>query len=315
MVRSPHLADLTKFVVIAEYLNFRAAALRLGVTPSALSHSMRQLEEHIGMPLLHRTTRSMALTDAGARLLERIRPAIEQIDNAVDGLAFERDRPFGRLKLYVSHIAATVVVAPLSRPYLSAYPDVQLDLEVGDKTIDLVGQGFSAGIGPLDRAPGDMMSVRVSGPIKMAVTGAPSYFANRAIPRKPSDLFAHSCLRVRRDPRITLDWLFDDKGKPTLVAVDGPLIINDPIFALRAAVDGLGIVYTSEAFAEPYIQSGELIRVLEDCSPSAGGQYLYYPKMRQRPAALDAFINMATTKDQRSPQPRVPNVRSLAKSR
>ena len=313
MVRSPHLADLTKFVVIAEYLSFRAAAARLGVTPSALSHSMRQLEERVGMQLLHRTTRSMSLTDAGARLLERIRPAIEQIDSAVDGLSVERRKPFGRLKLYLSRISAAAVVAPLLSRYLSAYPDVQLDLEVGETTIDLVGQGFTAGIGPLDRAPRDMMSVRVSGPIKMAVTGAPSYFANRPIPLTPSDLRAHSCLRVRRDPRITLDWLFDYEGKPTLFPVDGPLIVNDPNLGLRAALDGLGLIYTSEAFAEPYIQSGKLVRVLEESSPSTGGQYLYYPKMRQRPAALRAFINMATAKEQRNQRPRLSSSRSSAK--
>ena len=147
----------------------------------------------------------------------------------------------------------------------------------------------------------------------MAVTGAPSYFAKRPIPTRPSDLSAHSCLRVRRDPRITLDWLFDHEGKPTLFAIDGPLIVNDPGLGLRAALDGLGLIYTSEAFAEPYIQSGQLIRVLEDSSPSTGGQYLYYPKMRQRPAALRAFINMATAKGQRNQKPRLTTLRSPAK--
>jgi DNA-binding transcriptional LysR family regulator len=307
MARAPYLTDLIKFVLIAEHLSFRAAAARLGVTPSALSHSMRQLEERVGTPLLHRTTRSMSLTDAGARLLARIRPAIEQIDNAVDGLELERRKPFGRLKLYLSRLAAVAVVAPLWTRYLSAYPDVQLDLEVGEATIDLVGQGFDAGIGPLNRAPRDMMSIRVSGPVKMAVTGAPSYFAKRPIPRTPSDLRDHNCLRFRRDPSITLDWLFDHDGKPTLFATSGPLIVNDPGLGLRAALDGLGLVYTSEIFAEPYLRSGQLIRVLEECSPSTDGLYLYYPKTRQRPAALRAFINMATAKDQRNQGPRLPN--------
>ena len=314
MARIAYLADLAKFAVIAEHRSFRAAAAQLAITPSALSHSMRQLEERVGMQLLHRTTRSVTLTDAGARLLEQIKPAIERIDNAVDRLEIERRKPFGRLKLYVSYISAVAVVQPLWNRYVSAYPDVQLDMEVGERTIDLVGQGFTAGIGPLDRAPRDMMSVRVCGPIKMAVTGAPSYFANRPIPSNPSDLREHRCLRFRRDS-VILDWPFDYQGKLTQFSVDGPMIINDPNIGLRAALDGLGLIYMSEAFAEPYIQSGKLIRVLEDCSPSTRGQYLYYPKMRQRPAALRAFISMATARERRNQRPRVPSLRSLGKSR
>src|ERR1700747_836943 len=157
-----NLAELTAFVAIADRLSFRAAASQLGITPSALSHSMRQLEEHLGMRLLHRTTRSVSLTDAGRRLLDRLRPAIDQISSALEDLNQERQRPMGRLGIYAIHVAATAVVAPIWERFLSTYPEVHLELAVGQATIDIVAKGFDAGIGPRDRVPVDMIAVRVT---------------------------------------------------------------------------------------------------------------------------------------------------------
>src|SRR6267154_3094045 len=191
------LANLTAFVAVADQRSFRAAASRLGVTPSALSHSMRQLEERLEVRLLHRTTRSVSLTDAGLRLLEQLRPAINQIAGALEDLNEERERPMGRLRIYANHLAAAAVITPIWGRFLSTYPEVHLELAVGDAPIDIVAKGFDAGIGPRDRASADMIAVRVMGPMKIAVVGAPTYFARRRPPRTPEDLAQHSCVQYR----------------------------------------------------------------------------------------------------------------------
>jgi DNA-binding transcriptional LysR family regulator len=287
------LADLTTFIAVADHLSFRAAALRLGVTPSALSHSMRQLEERLGVRLLHRTTRSVSLTDAGFRLLERLRPAIDQVVGALEDLNQERDRPFGRLRIYANHIAAVTVIASVWQRFLSTYPEVHLELRVDEATVDIVAKGFDAGIGREDEAAADMIAVRVMGPMKVAVVGAPSYFARRHGPRVPDDLALHSCVQYRRGADgAVFEWPFERSGKSRKISVNGRVMVNDPDLAVRAAVDGLGITYTVESLAEPFLRSGQLVRVLEDWSPSFDGLFLYYPGRRQVPAALRALIDM-----------------------
>src|SRR6201987_4845889 len=192
------LADLTAFVAVADHLSFRRAASRLGVTPSALSHSMRQLEERLGMRLLNRTTRSVSVTDAGLRLLERLRPAISEIGGALEDLNQERQRPVGRLRIYAIHLAASAVIAPIWKRFLSTYPDVHLELAVGQATIDIVAKGFDAGIGPRDRGPADMIAVRATGPVKTAVDGAATYFGKRRPQRTRDYLARHSCVQFRQ---------------------------------------------------------------------------------------------------------------------
>src|SRR5580658_3621365 len=288
-----HLADLTAFVAIADRLSFRAAASQLGVTPSALSHAMRQLEERLGVRLLHRTTRSVSLTDAGRRLLDRLRPAIDQIADAIENLNQERQRPMGRLRIYATHMAAVTVVAPIWWRFLSTYLEVHLELAVGEAPLDIVAKGFDAGIGPHDRAPADMIAVRVMGPMKLAAVGAPTYFGRRRPPRTPDDLARHSCVQYRRaaDGDV-FAWPFKRNRKSRRISVDGRVMVDDPDLAVRAAVDGLGIAYTIEALAEPFLRSGQLVRVLENWSPSFEGLFLYYPGHRQVPAALRALIDM-----------------------
>jgi DNA-binding transcriptional LysR family regulator len=287
------LAYMIGFIAIADQRSFRAAASRLGVTPSALSHSMRLLEDRLGVRLLHRTTRSVSVTDAGLRLLEQLRPAIDQISGALEDLNQERQRPSGRLRIYAIPLAAEAVIAPIWGRFLSTYPEVRLELAVGDATIDIVAQGFDAGIGPRDRAPADMIAIRVTGPMKIAVVGAPAYFARRRPPRTPDDLARHSCVQYRRavDGGV-FKWAFKRNGKSRQISVDGRLMVNSPFLAVRAAVDGLGIAYTIEALAEPFLRSGQLVRVLEDWSPSIEGLFLYYPGHRQVPTALRALIDM-----------------------
>jgi DNA-binding transcriptional LysR family regulator len=287
------LTDLTAFVAVADHLSFRAAASRLEITPSALSHSMRQLEERLGVRLLHRTTRSVSVTDAGLRLLERLRPAINQIADALEDVNRERSRPMGRLRIHVTHLAAAAVVVPVWRRFLLTYPDVHLELEVGEAFVDIVAKGFDAGIGHHERAAADMTALRVMGPVKVAIVGASSYFARQSRPRTPDDLARHCCVQYRRGSDGAIhEWAFERNGKSQKILVNGRVVLNDPDLAVRAAVDGMGMVYTIEAMVEPFLRSGQLVRVLEDWSPSIEGLFLYYSSNRQIPAALRVFIDM-----------------------
>jgi DNA-binding transcriptional LysR family regulator len=306
MARSD-LGDLTAFVAIADNLSFRAAAARLGVTPSALSHTMRQLEERLGVRLLHRTTRSVSLTDAGLRLIDQLRPAISRITGALENLKEERHHPFGHLRINATPMAAMAVIAPVWGRFLSTYPDVQLEVEVDEAPVDIVAKGLDAGIGPRDRAAADMVAVRVTGPLKVAIVGAPGYFARRRPPRTPEDLARHSCIQFRRPTSGTVfDWPFKRDGKSRKISVKGQVTVNSPDLAVRAAVDGLGIAYTIEGLAELSLRSGQLIRVLEDWSPCIEGLFLYYHGQRQLPAALRALIDMVRTAVRSAPIARLP---------
>jgi DNA-binding transcriptional LysR family regulator len=290
------LGNLTAFVAVADQRSFRAAASQLGVTPSALSHSMRLLEERLGVRLLHRTTRSVSVTYAGLRLLDRLRPAISQISDALEDLNQERQRPLGRLRIYAVNLAGAAVVAPIWGRFLSTYPEVHLEIAIGEAPVDIVAKGFDAGIGPRDRVPADMIAVRVMGPMRVAVVGAPAYFARRRRPRTPEDLARHSCVQYRRAGDGTVfEWPFERNRKTQRISGDGRVMVNDPELAVRAAVDGLGITYTIEALAEPFLRSGQLVRVLEDWSPSIEGLFLYYSGHRQVPATLRALIDMIRT--------------------
>jgi DNA-binding transcriptional LysR family regulator len=299
------LADLTAFVAIADNRSFRAAAPRLGVTPSALSHTMRQLEERLGVRLLHRTTRSVSLTDAGLRLIEQLRPAISRITGALEDLKEERHHPSGHLRIHATSMAAMAVIAPVWERFLSTYPEVQLEVEVDEAPVDIVAKGLDAGIGAPDRAAADMIAIRVTGPMKVAIVGAPGYFARRQRPRTPEDLARHSCVQYRRVSGALLEWPLERNGKSLRVSVQGQVMVNSPELAVRAAVDGLGIACTVEGLAELYLRSGQLIRVLEDWSPSFEGLVLYYHG-RQVSAALRAFIDMVRRARRAAPTGRSP---------
>jgi DNA-binding transcriptional LysR family regulator len=291
-MRRTDLVGLTGFVAVADNLSFRVAAVRLGVTPSALSHTMRQLEERLGVRLLHRTTRSVSLTDAGLRLLDRLRPAVEQVCRAIDDLKSEQGHPFGCLRLYVSHLAGAAVIAPIWERFLSTFPDVQLEIRAAEAPLDIVAQGFDAGIGPRDWAAADMIAVRVMGPSRVAVVGAPRYFARQRPPLSPDDLASHDCIQYRRAAGGVFEWPFERDGKSRELSLNGRVMVNDTNLAVRAAVDGLGIAYTLEAVAEPFLRSGQLVRVLEEWSPSFEGLFLYYPGHRQVPVVLRALMDM-----------------------
>jgi DNA-binding transcriptional LysR family regulator len=289
------LTDLNTFLAIADHLSFRAAAAQLGVSSSALSHSVRQLEERLGARLLHRTTRSVSLTDSGLRLLERLRPGMDQISDALEELKEQRQRPSGRLRIYAQQWAAATVIAPMWQRFLSSYPEVHLELCTESAAVtDIVAGGFDAGLAVRERLPAEMIAVRVTGPMQAAVVASPDYFAKHPMPRTPDDLAAHQGIlyRLGRDGEI-FRWRFERNDSKKLVSVHGCVTVNDPDMAIRAALDGLGIAYLVDALAEPFLRSGQLVRVLEEWSPVFEGVYLYYHGRRQAPAALRAFIDMA----------------------
>jgi DNA-binding transcriptional LysR family regulator len=298
------LGNLTTFLAIADHLSFRAAAAQLGVTSSALSHSVRQLEERLGARLLHRTTRSVSLTDSGVRLLERLRPGMDQISGALEELKEERRRPSGRLRIYTQYWTATTVVAPIWQRFLSSYPDVHLELCVESSAeVDIVAGGFDAGLAVRENVPAEMIAVRVTSPMQAAVVASPGYLAKHPPPRTPDDLADHQCIQYRlgRDGEI-FRWRFERKNSKKTVSVRGSVTVNNPETAIRAALDELGIVYLIDPLVEPYLESGQLVRVLENWSPCMEGVYLYYHGRRQPPAALRAFIDMVRAPRESSPR-------------
>jgi DNA-binding transcriptional LysR family regulator len=290
------LPDLNTFLVVAERLSFRATAAQLGLTSPAVSHSIRQLEEKLGVRLLNRTTRSVSLTEAGVHLRDRLRPAFNEISGALAELNEERQRTSGHLRIRASPLAANVALAPMWQRFMCTYPEVHLELRVDVGPADIVASGFDAGIGPKDWVSADMIAVRVTGPVKLVVVGAPSYFAIRRPPRTPDDLASHDCIQYRFGANDALvRWPLARSGRTRPMAVAGRLIVNSPDLVLRAAVDGLGLAFTAEGSAAPYLRSGQLVQVLEGRLPTMEGLFLYYHGHRQVPTALRAFIDMIRT--------------------
>jgi DNA-binding transcriptional LysR family regulator len=290
MVRD-ELSVLSAFLAVAEERSFTRAAKRLGVSSSALSHAIRGLEERIGVRLLARTTRSVAPTEAGDQLLARLRPALGDIRGALDQVSGLRDQPAGRVRLVVSPLAATMVLAPKLGQFARDYPDVVLDVTTTNEgRFDLVAGHFDAGIHLGEFIERDMIAVRVSPDQRAAIVGSPSYFASHSRPASPRDLTDHTCLNFRHGSAGLYRWEFDKGHQSLAVAVNGPLIVDDAEIMIRAAVDGVGLAFMLEAQAAPHLASGALVRVLEDWCPPFAGYFLYYPSRRQQPAALSALI-------------------------
>jgi DNA-binding transcriptional LysR family regulator len=286
------LSDLDTFLLVAEHLSFRAAAERLELTAPAVSHSIRQLEARLGVRLLNRTTRSVALTHAGIRLLERLRPAFDQISGALEELNEERQRPTGRLRIWAAPLGATVVVSIWQR-YLSTFPEVQLEIWTDLGLVDIVASGFDAIIGPNRWAAPNMIKVRLTGPIDIAVVASPIYFAGRRPPRTPDDLVSHSGIQYRLGVKGPVaKWDFERNGKRHQIAVPGRVTVNTTELALRAALDGLGIARVPEKLAAPFLRTGQLTRILENWPAPLEGLFLFYHGRRQVPTALRAFIDM-----------------------
>jgi len=285
------LSTLSAFLTVAEERSFTRAARRLGVSPSALSHSMRGLEERLGVRLLARTTRSVAPTEAGQQLLSRLRPALGDVREALDLVVRSRGRPAGRLRLVVSPIAVSGVLAPKLGQFARDYPDIVLDVITDERRVDLVAGGFDAGIHLGEYIEQDMIAIRVSPEVRAAIVGSARYFASNPKPASPRDLTAHRCVNFRHAPDEVYRWEFDRGDESLTVAVHGPLIVDDVEMVIRAAIDGVGLAFVGEELVAPQLASGALVRVLEDWCQPFPGFYLYYPSRRQIPAALSALID------------------------
>ena len=297
-MRGTDFANLNAFAAVVEQGSFVRAAAHLGVTPSALSQTIRQVEERLGVRLLNRTTRSVAPTAVGERLYQRFRPSVEELEAAVAEAVSTRDRPAGMLRINAPRSAAIGLIAPRLGRFHQSNPDVVLDVMVDDRLTDIVAGRYDAGIRLGERLEKDMVAVRLTDEMEMMAVASPDYVARFGTPQTPDDLHAHACLNWRWPSDGSLyRWEFEEDGREFEVAVDGPLIANDVEVVLQAAIQGIGIAYTSHEWIEGWLQEGILIRVLERFSPKFPGMYLYYPSRRQQPPALRAFIDCLLDRD------------------
>jgi DNA-binding transcriptional LysR family regulator len=297
-MRGTDFANLNAFAAVVEQGSFVRAAAHLGVTPSALSQTIRQLEERLGVRLLNRTTRSVAPTAVGERLYQRFRPSVEDLEAAVAEAVSTRERPAGMLRINAPRSAAIGLIAPRLGRFHRSNPDVVLDITVDDRLTDIVAGRYDAGIRLGERLEKDMVAVRLTDEMEMMAVASPDYGARFGTPQTPDDLHAHACLNWRWPSDGSLyRWEFEEDGREFEVAVDGPLIANDVEVVLQAALQGIGIAYTSHEWIEGWLQQGKLIRVLERFSPKFPGMYLYYPSRRQQPPALRAFIDCLLDRD------------------
>ncbi len=290
MAQSP-IADLVALVAVARERSFTRAAAQLGVSPSALSHAMRSLEERLGVRLLHRTTRSVSPTEAGQLLLDSVGPKFDEIRQALERLRELRDRPSGTIRIStVDHAAETVLWPSLSR-FLATYTDVSVEITVENALTDIVGDKYDAGIRMGERVARDMIAVPVGPDIRMAAVATPGYFAKFAKPRTPQELADHRCIKMRL-PTLggIYAWEFEKGSRELNVRVEGQLTVNDIAVIRLAALEGAGLAFIPEDMVAKDIKSGKLVRVLADWTPPFPGYHLYYPSRRQPSAAFALFV-------------------------
>jgi DNA-binding transcriptional LysR family regulator len=286
------LTALATFLAVAEERSFTKAAKRRGVSPSAISHAMRTLEEELGVRLLARTTRSVALTEAGEQLVGRLKPALTDVGQALDDIAGQRNRPGGRVRLLLPRLAVSSVLAPKLGILNSKYPDIVLDVTTDDSRRDIVADGFDAGVHFGEYIEKDMIAVRVSPDQRPAIVGSSGYFRSHPKPREPRDLLQHLCINFRHGAAGLYRWEFEKGKKEVSVGVTGPLIVDDLGLVLRAALDGVGLAFVAETDVSDYLAEGTLLRVLQDWCQPYPGFFLYYPSRRQQTASLIALISV-----------------------
>jgi DNA-binding transcriptional LysR family regulator len=291
------LSALATFLLVAEERSFTRAAKRQGVSPSAVSHAMRTLEEEVGVRLLSRTTRSVALTEAGERLLVRLKPAFAEVGETLDQISGQTQKPAGRVRLLLPRFAVSSVLAPKLGRLHKEYPEIVLDVTTDDSRRDIVADGFDAGIHIGEYIQKDMIAVRVSPDHRAAIVGSPAYFKSHPKPKEPRDLLQHSCINFRHGSAGLYRWEFEKGKKELSVAVNGPLIVDDVALVIKGALEGLGLAFLGEHEAATYIAEGKFIRVLQDWCQPYPGFFIYYPSRRQQPAALSALVSVLRSKD------------------
>jgi DNA-binding transcriptional LysR family regulator len=291
-VERQNINDLMVFLVVARERSFTKAAAKFGVSQSALSHTLRQLEQRLGVRLLTRTTRSVSPTEAGERMLQSIGPLFDEIGSALDGLNILRDQPAGTVRLTAGDYQIECYIWPKLRTFLQQYPDIRLELDVNYGLQDIVSEGYDAGVRFGEQIAKDMISVRIGPDVRFAVVAAESYFASRDIPTHPKDLMQHRCINLRLPTYGGLyAWEFEENGREIKVRVDGQLVFNTIYNVLEAALDGFGFAYVPEDIAKLHLGTGRLHRFLEDFSPYWEGFHLYYPSRRQSSPAFSLLVN------------------------
>jgi DNA-binding transcriptional LysR family regulator len=296
-----NLRDLAAFAAIAQHRSFRRAAKEFGVSVSTLSERLRALEEQIGARLLNRSTRSVAPTEAGDRLLVRIAPALREIGDAAQDVATLPGEPSGRLRINAPAPAVQLVLAPMIAPFLKRYPKIALEIVDDPLLVDIVAAGFDAGVRYEEHLARDMVAISLGPRQRYVVVAAPRLLAERGIPKKPRDLLGAPCIVTRFPGRAVLPWEFERAGRVTKIVPEGRLTAINIALQLRAAIGGLGFLATFDGYTHEAIASGELQTVLDDWSVSFPGPFLYYPSRRQNPSSLDAFI--AFVKEWRASEP------------
>ncbi|WP_066823221.1 LysR family transcriptional regulator [Sphingomonas mali] len=288
--------DLNGFLAIARAKSFRRAAVELGVTPSALSHNLRALEERLDLRLVNRTTRSISLTEVGQKLFDRIEPAFRDIDDAIEELSAWGGKPIGTLRLNTALASARLELMPLLADFLAANPSVEVEIIAQTALIDTVAQGYDAGVRFGERIAADMIAVPIGRRRRFAVVGSPAYFERWPKPAHPRDLIGLPCVRYRFERGDDYHWEFERAGEELEIAVDGPFTTNEHELMLSAALDGIGLAFVFEEMVVDLVAAGRLERVLGDWCPYWPGLYLYYPSRRQMPSPLRAFIDFARSR-------------------
>jgi DNA-binding transcriptional LysR family regulator len=287
-----NLGTLSAFAVVAQERSFTRAAARLGVSPSALSHAIRRLEEKLGTQLLARSTRSVSMTQAGERLLARVGPAMEELSSAVQELGAQAGRPAGHVRISAPAEAAHRIILPMLPRFVEAYPDIVVEVLVEAAFTDIVARRLDAGVRLGESLAKDVVAVPISGPQRLVVIASPVYAKAHGTPKSPRDLRDHRCINQRLLAAGSLyKWEFARGREKMEVAVEGPLIFDDGGMVLEAVLAGIGLGYVMEERARPYLESGRLARVLDEWTPPFPGFYLYYPGRKQASAALAAFID------------------------
>lgn len=285
------LNDLLAFRAVATERSFTRAAAQMGVSTSALSHTIRGLEERLGIRLLNRTTRSVVPTEAGDRLLQSVGVLFDGVEAELASLSALRDKPAGMIRITTSAHAAKTILEPALVSLLMDYPDLKMEFSVDPGFVDIVAERFDAGVRLGETVAQDMIAVRIGPDMRMAAAASPAYFAIHKPPMTPHDLSRHNCINLRFPTYGGLyAWEFEKDGRALNVRVDGQIIVNDTSLALKAAIDGLGIVYITEDQALPLIADGQLVRVLEDWCPPFPGYHLYYPSRRQHSPGFSMLI-------------------------
>ncbi|MBA1348278.1 MULTISPECIES: LysR family transcriptional regulator [Rhizobium] len=290
-MRHGDFSELAAFIAVAEAGSFTRASAKLGLSQSAVSYSVRMLEQRLGVRLISRTTRSLSLTDAGERMLRSLRPAFEHIESEIAAVSALRDKPAGTIRITTFRYAAMSVLWPVMTTFLAEYPDIEMEVTLDEGLTDIVAGRFDAGIRIGEQVQKDMVAVRIGPDLRMAVVGSPSYFQNRTIPMTPRDLGDHRGISYRQTTGGGLyAWEFERDSEELVVRMNGPLIINDSLMLEAAALDGLGLAYTFESQVSQYIADGRLIRVLDDWCQPFPGYHLYYPSRRQHTAAFALLV-------------------------